>query len=315
MFGNPLYLQETPDLDLVDPQAKRPVSNVYVPDSFDLKKNKKKYCLHQVEFPGTWQVDLMFSKNNCFLLAIEVNTRYLYAERTNIYVTEYNERAKKWEVKEAKKSAVALARAIFSLFRKGWNPTLIVSDSESALKSDDISKWIYKPYKIKHRTVPLIPDEFGKSTSNHTSLAIIDRVTRTLRRWVYDRGWSTNIIPKMEVEKFVERYNNRPHSTFKKIFEHDITPYEVHNDLRKEMYVIKHILTENAKIRKKHPDIVIPKGTKVKVYNQPNAFGKRTRISRPVPYEVVSNYSNIYNVKNTVTGEIMTVPRIWLEIL
>ena len=35
----------------------RPLPNIKVPNSFPLKYNKKKYSLHHVAFPGTWQID------------------------------------------------------------------------------------------------------------------------------------------------------------------------------------------------------------------------------------------------------------------
>lgn len=65
------------------------LSKIKVPDSFPLKFNKKKYSLHHVGFPGTWQIDIMFGQNNgkqiAFLVAIEVNTRYLFMEKTTTY--------------------------------------------------------------------------------------------------------------------------------------------------------------------------------------------------------------------------------------
>ena len=218
MFGNFNYYIETPDEDVLDPKAKRIIGDVKVPDSFNLKENKKKYSLHHVAFPGTWQIDLMWSKNNCFLLAIEVNTRYLYATRTNIYVPKFDKKRNIWLKEEVKKSTIAVAKSFLDLLDKGWRPSLVISDSESSLNSEKMNNLIYTPFNIKHKTVPITHDENGKGTSNHTSLAIVDRVTRTIKKWVYDRGWNANIIPKEEVENFVKEYNNRPHSTLTKIF-------------------------------------------------------------------------------------------------
>lgn len=305
----------TIDYDLEEANARRRISNIKVPDSFDLKKNKKKYCLHQVEFPGTWQVDLLFSKNNCFFIAIEVNTRYVYAVRTNIYHPGTDERTKKPVMKVEKKTKTAIAKAMLKLMLKGWNPSLIISDGEKALKSKDMEKYIYKKKNIQHIIVPMVTDDMGNRTANHTSLGIIDRLTRTLKRWVYDRGWARDIIPFTEVDKFVEAYNNRNHSTLNKIFNQPTTPKEVHDDMEKEMYVIKYLLRKNKEIRQKNPGIEIPNDTLVKVYNQANSFGKRIRISRPDPYKVIGHYGNIYDIENTVTGKIEKAPRIWLEIL
>ena len=48
--------EEVPDEDAL---YIRPLPNIKVPNSFSLKYNKKKYSLHHVAFPGTWQIDLM----------------------------------------------------------------------------------------------------------------------------------------------------------------------------------------------------------------------------------------------------------------
>ena len=77
-----------PDLDASLPKYQ--FSSIKVPDSFPLKYNKKKYSLHHVAFPGTWQIDLMLGTENVYLVAIEVNTRYLLIERTRTYVYDYN---------------------------------------------------------------------------------------------------------------------------------------------------------------------------------------------------------------------------------
>ena len=54
---------------------------------------------------------------------------------------------------------------------------------------------------------------------------------------------------------------------------------------------------------------------KRQVYNPPNSFGKRTRVAKPDPYEVISAGTGIYTVRNLTTNEIEKVPRIWLEYL
>ena len=315
LLKNNNYFSEVPDEDVLEPNAIRKQSDIKIVDSFNIKENKKKYSLHHVAFPGTWQIDLMWSKNNCFLLAIEVNTRYLFATRTNIYVPKYDKINKIWAKEEVKKSTVAVAKAFFDLMDKGWNPSVVVSDSESSLNSKQMNKLVYERFKIEHRTVPLVKDENGTKTSNHTSLAIVDRVTRTIKKWVYDRGWNANIVPKEEVDKFLIEYNNRSHRTLKKIFGRETTPTEVHNNMEMEIKVMKHFFKKNEEVRKNQPGLKIPIGTRVKVYNPPNSFGKRTRVAKPDPYEVISAGTGIYTVRNLTTNEIEKVPRIWLEYL
>ena len=94
-----------------------------------------------------------------------------------------------------------------------------------------------------------------------------------------------------------------------------MTPTEVHNNMKLEMFVIEYLLKKNKEKRENNPKINIPLGTRVKVYNQPNSFGKRIRISKPDPYEVIHRNNNIYTIRNLTTNEIDKAPRIWLDYL
>ena len=311
-----------PDLDATVP--KNEFSSIKVPDSFPLKYNKKKYSLHHVAFPGTWQIDLMLGTGNVYLVAIEVNTRYLYMQRTNTYV--YDKKGNlvidtnTGTYKIETKSAFAVAGAIAKLFRKGWYPSLLIGDSEGAFSSNELNEKIFKPFKINFRKVFLFADEIGKRHSNHTSLAIVDRVIRTCRKWFATNGFQNNVFPVKDMDQFVEEYNNRPHSTLCKIFKNnDITPTMVHEDMKMELYVMNHILKENKKIRETYKDWHIPDGTLVKLYNPPIPLLKRTRITKVDPYRVVRSNGNIYTVKNA--NEHLNsppeeqYPRIWLDYL
>lgn len=299
-----MFVRFPPDKDAMS--NKRIIRNEEVPSSFNLKKNSKKYSLHHVGFPGTWQIDIMFGQANAFLVAIEVNTRYLYIIRTNIY---------DYKGKEHIKSGYALSFAISTLIYYGWNPSLIISDKEPGLESNLVIKLLYQ-YQIKHKQVYLIKDIEGKNHSNHTSLSIVDRVIRSCRRWLIDNGNEPKKLPMDEVFKFVLYYNNRPHSTLCKIFNRkDITPKMVHESMEMELEVIRNRLMENQFIRKFTPNISLPEGTKVKLYNPPDSFGKRDRITRPDPYKVIKNNGNIYTVKNLRTNEEEYYPRIWLDYL
>ena len=117
------------------------------------------------------------------------------------------------------------------------------------------------------------------------------------------------------VDKFLIEYNNRSHRTLKKIFGRETSPAEVHNNMEMEIKVMNYFFKKNEEVRKNQPGLKIPIGTRVKVYNPPNSFGKRTRVAKPDPYEVISAGTGIYTVRNLTTNEIEKVPRIWLEYL
>lgn len=309
------------------------LSKIKVPDSFPLKFNKKKYSLHHVGFPGTWQIDIMFGQNNgkqiAFLVAIEVNTRYLFMEKTTTYrvigfdengneIRKIDKRTGTWKIEH--KSTYAVAQAMSFCLDRGWNPSTLIGDAEKAFVSDEMYLNIYNPHNITFKPVFLFTDEKGNLHSSHTSLAIVDRVIRSCRKWFETMGYEKNRFGRNVMEQFVEEYNNRPHSTLCKIFKSkDITPTMVHEDMQMELFVMNHILKENRKIRENIRGWHIPNGALVKLYNPPIPLVKRTRVTKVDPYRVVSSNGNIYTVKNAnehlKSAPEEKYPRIWLDYL
>ena len=307
------------------------LSKIKVPDSFPLKFNKKKYSLHHVGFPGTWQIDIMFGQNNgkqiAFLVAIEVNTRYLFMEKTTTYrvigfdengneIRKIDKRTGTWKIEH--KSTYAVAQAMSFCLDRGWNPSTLIGDAEKAFVSDEMYLNIYNPHNITFKPVFLFTDEKGNLHSSHTSLAIVDRVIRSCRRWFTDRGYEADAFTTELINEFVKYYNKRPHSTLCKIFKSkEITPQMVHDNLEMEMYVMQHILGENRKIRSSQwtRGMYIPNGTLVKLYNPPVPLLKRTRVTKIDPYRVVSSNNNIYTVHNDNVKDAPEekVPRIWID--
>ena len=283
------------EINVEDKDDIQPIKRTEKTDrNFDYKKNKKLYALHHVSFPGSYQIDLFYSKNNCYLIAIEVNTRYLFITRTNINVKI------KGKNKIEKKSTLPIFLAMQNLFEQGWNPSIIRSDSESAFNSNFIKRFIYDKRKIIYEPVFRIKTDEGTSP-NHTSLAIVDRVIRTIKDHFYDEGYG-KLIPQKELYKFVSEYNKRPHKTLTKLLNNKTSPEMVHNDIKLEIQIIERLIYENNKIKEK-VGWQLPPGTIVKVMNDTDALGKRRRMTKIDPYEVVKNHNNLYIIRNTRTGE------------
>lgn len=293
-----------------------------VPNSFEYKRIRKNYQLHHVAWPGTWQMDIMFSgrARNAYLVAINVNTRYLYIQRTNTYLYDPKTNKKilnnKGKPVIEKKTDYAIVKAMARMFFLKWNPSTLVSDHEKGFNSKYIVNKVYRPMRIKHKNVYLYTDEEGNKHSNHTSLGMVDRVIRTCKDWIFARGWKKGFLPAREVMAFVKEYNNRPHSRLCKILKiKDATPDLVNSSTELEMMVIEYILNENREVKLNNQiDFVIPKGTIVKLYNP--EVGNRSGITKPDPYVVVSsNSTNHYVVRNLNTDELEDVPRIWIDFL
>lgn len=201
---------------------------------------------------------------------------------------------------------------------RGWNPSTLIGDAEKAFVSDEMYLNIYNPHNITFKPVFLFTDEKGNLHSSHTSLAIVDRVIRSCRRWFTDRGYEADAFTTELINEFVKYYNKRPHSTLCKIFKSkEITPQMVHDNMEMEMYVMQHILGENRKIRSSQwtRGMYIPNGTLVKLYNPPVPLLKRTRVTKIDPYRVVSSNNNIYTVHNDNVKDAPEekVPRIWID--
>lgn len=284
--------------DLIPPELK-------ATNYFDINKNKKKYALHHVAYPGTYQIDLMFSgtRNNCFLVAIEVNTRYVFAIRTNIELIYDGE--KHLETK----STFAIYLAMQRLFDQGWYPSIIKSDSESAFKSDFIKQYVYAKRGIRFQPVFRTKGSYNKSQPMHTSLAIVDRFVKTLKTNFLDIGYFNGELPADLVDKFVDYYNKeRPHSTLSKLLKTPTTPEQVHNDIKKEIRIIRELLYKNREIMQR-PDWELPPGTLVKVYKGYNKFNK-LRSVRPEKHIVLGNLRNIYAIENPRTEEKELISRV-----
>lgn len=306
-YQNPQQQQVTYNYDPIDYDEL--VKKIEVDDklkatnSFDLKFNKKFYGLHHVAFPGTYQIDLMFSGtgNNCFLVAIEVNTRYLYVTRTNIEATKEDFFGNKTTSVE-KKSTLAVYLAMEKLFDQGWKPSIIKSDSEAAFNSEFIVNRVYDKRKIIHKTVFRTTKMDGKTAPMHTSLAIVDRVIRTIKQRFANRGHVLGDLPAKEVYKFVDHYNNKKHKTLSSIFKKPTTPKQVHDDIKLELGVIRNRIALNNKI-KANTDWQLPKDTIVKVYIDKDNHEKRPRQTKLSKYKVLGNIDNIYTIQNLSTNE------------
>lgn len=274
--------------------------------SFDINYNKKKYGLHHVGFPGTYQMDLMFSakRNNCFLVAIEVNTRYVFITRTNV------KHEVDGEFIHDQTSGFAIFYAMQKLFDQGWNPSIIKSDSEKGFISKFVRKNVYDHRGIRHQSVFRVADNYDKTQPMHTSLSIVDRFIKTLKRYFQDElGYLKGELPRDLVYQFVDYYNNeRKHSTLSKILNSPTTPADVHNDFKKEVLIIRDRLRRNKEIMRRH-GWYLPRGTKIKVYKGNNKFNRISAV-RPEKHVVLDNLRNIYLIGNPRTGETELISRI-----
>ena len=294
-----------------------------IPNSFPLKNNIKNYQLHKVRGRNSYLIDLMKSGKIYYLLAINVNTRYLFAEPTNAEFDETKDEDGIVKVSDSVKNEKLCADTMLRLINRGWNPQYIESDSEGGFSSDYVGRVIYERYNIQHNTVPrqrktqypkFMIDESNKWNKKteplHGSLAIIDRVTRTIRDIAYNMHIGVILPPDME--KIVNIYNNAPHQGLSKWAGFSVTPSMVQNDPKLEEYIVRKIVQANHNVMNKK-GFQLKEGTEVKVYNEKDSLTKRRTVIQPGKFIIEGFNRGLFKVKNINDNSIQLVPRFKLN--
>jgi hypothetical protein len=190
---------------------KPPERDPYMENWFPRKQNVR-YQLHHVYEPCTYMIDLMYigerAKGLSYLVCVNPNTRFLVVETTNIVIDE----DRKMIIKDAKKDTASFLEALDRI-RNKTKIMFLRSDDEASFASAEAKEY-YSRNKIVHSTAErLLIDD--RNMINHTSLAIIDRVIRTIRDIAYAWGLIENIQPPA-MDHIVEIYNKLPHDTLSK---------------------------------------------------------------------------------------------------
>jgi hypothetical protein len=133
-----------------------------------------------------------------------------------------------------------------------------------------------------------------KSSPNHTSLSIIDRVIRTIRDMAYQMGVE-DIIPDV-MKRIVQFYNTAPHKTLSKIMGFEVSPNMAEQDLDLEIEIIRRFQIKNEEIRNQH-GFVLDIGSKVYVYNPRDTVNKRRTSIKPYVGVVVGFNGVLYQVR------------------
>ena len=284
-----------------------PKINNEIKNSFLLKENLKRFKLHKVAPRGTYIIDFMFSGKLVYLVAINVNTRYGMIELTNI-ANEEGERDENPEtqsvvvLKKDSKSTISFLRTLEKLIREvsEVNPIkYLTGDGEGAFSSK-LANEFYRQRGIEFHPVPRM--KVGDKTQPlHSSLALIDRLIRTLR----DMSFNARLpLTPFALKEMMRQYNNAPHSTLSKWIGFPVSPLMVQNDKNKEEYIVMKINKSNI-LTQLSRGFDIPIGAKVKVYNDKDLMGKRRLLYRIGT--VVGKKAALYVVR-TENGEEL-IPR------
>ena len=143
---------------------------------------------------------------------------------------------------------------------------------------------------------------------NHTSLALIDRLMRTIRDMHYNRskGKFMKITPE-DLQDILYVYNNSNHIGLSKIIGFDVTPEQVNNDPDLETEYIKRVRQMNFNVQSQST-FTIPEGSIVHIYNDKNPLAKRRALLSPIPYEVIGRENGLVVLRDG-EGNVIKRPR------
>jgi len=267
----------------------REVIKTKVKDSFVNKKKIKPLMIKIFSrTPNTWFHDLLENPKNAepkyFHLFIGTNTRYAVAYPLN------------------SKSANAVMSTL-KQFVETYKPKKLTSDQEAAFTEKSVLEYL-KSHNVAIQT-----------TSQHSTLGIIDRMILTLRNMnrptessksqSHDDKYKTFTEERMK--QLLEIYNNTYHSSIK------TTPREMFENIELENEYINRMI-DLADERKKIKDFEIPTDTFVR-YILPRHDGitkKRYQYS-PEKYKIAGKEGNHY-ILMAADGTVMNKPRFLIRV-
>lgn len=188
-------------------------------DFFDYKKQSKQYMLRTVAPRYSFIIDYFFPGKFVYLLAININTRKAYAIPSP-EIKEIN--TGRFSISDKNhKTATTSIKLLNELFKQTKTKIKhIMCDQEAAFLSkmfkDECKKKRIELIHYIKNNVKGIVETTEASRGNHTTLSIIDRLCRTLRRMNYNLGYDKDINPNT-MKQLINEYNNSPHKTLSDI--------------------------------------------------------------------------------------------------
>jgi len=282
---------------------------------FPLKQNQKSFSLHTIAPKDSYLIDLMFeNKIICYLVCININTRKLWVELTNMTEEDIENEENKNEIKDEQrlkkiqqKTTSAYINALKKIMKKtsikylkgDGEPAFKSKNAENLYKTKGINKNNENKFIEVNRQITKYPEFMKdlnmvksiKSEPTHSTLGIIDRVIRTIRDIAYNLGFG--IITPKRMEYIVDLYNNAPHDTLTKYAGQPVSPNDVDNDEKLERFIVRRIQQENFNIISQYGFDIEP-GEEVIVYNERNQMAKRRNEIEPEIMKVKERKGALY---------------------
>jgi hypothetical protein len=274
--------------------------------TFNVKDNRR-YQLHHVHALNTWMMDLMFAEKLTYLLLVHANSRYLFVQPTNTILAD-NEGIITFGRGDTK-SEKSIMQALDEILKRMPIEKRPISLGGSVLKlhirgdgetgfAGKVAQQFYKNRGIEFVAARRLPADrvagfSSKSQLNHTSLAVLDRVVRSIRDIAF-RG--KILLTPQGIARVAEMYNTVPNIGLSKIAGFDVSPQLAFSDEALELAIARQVQTANAEIMSRS-GFMLPIGSKVVLYNSVDGLNKRRAQVRPRLYEVVGHHGALHEIK------------------
>jgi hypothetical protein len=224
----------------------------------------------------------------------------LYVELTN---NTSKDQAGNLDVNRYSKTSTAFITALQAIMNRCGKIKRLIGDGESAFVSA-MTKRFYEANGITF--IPVRRDSSAyagfmtdasskvKSSPNHTSLGIIDRVVRTIRDMAYEQ--SIESITPEYMRRIVQFYDAAPHRTLSKIMGFDVSPDMAEQDPDLEREIIRRIQARNYAV-KSQLGFKLPIGCQVYILNPKDTLLKRRSALKPYIGVVEGRAGSLYLVR------------------
>ena len=184
---------------------------------------------------------------------------------------------------------------------------ILISDADSTITKGSV-KLACNIFGIQ-----MIVNDMSGKDARHTFNSIIDRISRTLRDFIYNIQFRDHTfqLNSFNLAMIANIYNTTPHSTLSKTMGFPVTPLNVIQNTRLQEEIVRRWTIDNIKIVESLAVTSIKPGTRVWIV-QPIAqltSGKRRNTVEDYQYIVTERQGAKYHVFCPITGVIKWVYR------
>lgn len=257
---------------------------------------QRKLTLKHVHGPKTWMMDYMQINEIKILNAIHCNSRYW------IPLIVKNQNAK---------NVQTMVNLINSISFINWDLNVIdtvITDAAKCFTTDRSFIAMCEALNIKRITynmdkggirIDSTNPTFPTTSQPHNQLAIIDRISRTLRDMIYNIQLKN---PEFELNskslnEIAKIYNKTPHDTLTKTMHFNVSPEQALQNKTLQDEIVRRWMKYNYDLVESPEFEYVELGQIVWVYQPSSTFQKRRNTVRDIPYVVIKRNKGNYTLR------------------